>query len=152
MKRPGEQIAALPIRWDEAGKLRVLMITSRDTGRWVIPKGWIIAGLEPWDAAAVEALDEAGAEGRVSSSQLGAYIYDKVLDDGASMKCEVRVFPMLVGKLNREWKERNERTRRWFSLKAAAKRVAEPDLAELLKALAENPEKLVATFDLKKAS
>ena len=152
MKRPGEQIAALPIRWDEAGKLRVLMITSRDTGRWVIPKGWIIAGLEPWDAAAVEALDEAGAEGRVSSVQLGVYTYDKVLDGGASIKCEVRVFPMLVGKLKRDWKERSERTRRWFTPKAAAKRVAEPDLAGLIRALAENPEKLVATFDLKKAS
>lgn len=152
MKQSGEQIAALPVKWDTAGKLRILMVTSRDTGRWVMPKGWIIPGLKPWDAAAVEALDEAGAKGQVSPVQLGIYNYDKILDDGVSVPCNVRVFPMLVEKLKRDWKERPERTRRWFSPKAAAKRVAEPDLAELLTMVGKKPEKLVAIFNLKKAS
>lgn len=58
-KRPIEQIAALPVHWDKNGKLRVLMVTSRDRGRWVMPKGWQMDGKKPWRAAEIEALEEA---------------------------------------------------------------------------------------------
>ncbi len=152
MNKQGEQIAALPIRKDSSGKLRVLMITSRDTGRWVMPKGWTMSGVKPWKAAAIEALDEAGAVGAMSPVMLGVYRYDKIIDDGASIPCKVQVYPMFVEKLKSNWKERDERTRRWFSLKAAAKRVDEPDLSELLMSLAKNPDKLLEAKDLKLAS
>lgn len=132
MSRPAEQIAALPITWTKAGKIRVLMVTSRDTGRWVMPKGWTMAGHKPWKAAAIEALEEAGAEGRILDTAIGEYGYDKILDDGSAIPCRVRVYPMVVARLKRRWKERAERTRRWFAPKAAARSVDEPDLAELL--------------------
>ncbi|MEN9850080.1 MAG: hypothetical protein RL128_243, partial [Pseudomonadota bacterium] len=48
------------------GKVEVLLITSRDTGRWVIPKGWPIDGLAPAQTAAREAWEEAGVEGDIA--------------------------------------------------------------------------------------
>ena len=132
MSRPAEQIAALPITWTKSGKIRVLMVTSRDTGRWVMPKGWAMAGHKPWNAAAIEALEEAGAEGRVLRAAIGEYGYDKILDDGSRRSCRVRVYPMVVDRLKRRWKERDQRTRRWFTPKAASRSVNEPDLADLL--------------------
>ncbi len=135
MAQIGTQIAALPLTRDKKGKLQVLMVTSRDTGRWVMPKGWEMDGEKPWDAAAIEALEEAGAEGYISDKVLGVYRYPKILKGGEIMPVEVRVYPMVVERLRRNWKERGQRTRRWFSPKAASKRVDEPDLSKLLASL-----------------
>ena len=150
--RLGEQTAALPLHWDKKGRMQVLMITSRDTGRWVMPKGWVMNDRKPYQAAALEALEEAGAEGFVSSEQIGEYHYIKRLDDGTGLPCRVRVYPMVVEKLNRRWKERAERKRRWFSPKAAAKRVDEPELAALLGGLADNSAQRPLLRQLRKAS
>lgn len=135
----GEQIAALPLRQDGKGGFKVLMVTSRGTGRWVMPKGWEMNNHKPWAAAEIEALEEAGARGHVSHQKIGTYRYTKILDNGDALACEVRVYPMMVDRLQRDWKERKERKRRWFSLKAAARRVSEPELAELLLALHRAP-------------
>ena len=132
---PAEQIAALPIDRDDHGRLRVLMITSRDTGRWVVPKGWPMKGRKPWQAAGIEALEEAGVEGDVGTEPLGTYTYDKITEDGSALPCRVTVYPMRVARLRKRWKERAERERRWFKPKAAARRVDEPDLRDLIKAL-----------------
>ena len=78
-KPVAEQIAALPIHWDTKGRPRVLMVTSRDTGRWVMPKGWHMDGKKPWNAAKLEALEEAGAVGFVSDRPIGQYHYLKRL-------------------------------------------------------------------------
>lgn len=128
----GIQIAALPLRRDKKGRLEVLMVTSRDSGRWVMPKGWVMNGKKPWAAAEIEALEEAGAEGRISKDAIGFYHYDKILDNGEAMPCRVTVYPMLVEKLKRKWKERHQRKRHWFTPENAARRVAEPELAKLL--------------------
>ncbi len=136
-----KQIAALPIRCDEKGRLSVLMVTSRDSGRWVMPKGWTMDGKKPWAAAEIEALEEAGAKGHMSREPLGDYHYDKVLDDGTKVRCRVRLYPMMVQKLKRNWKERGQRKRHWFTPKSAAKAVHEPELAELLLRLEKKPKK-----------
>ncbi|ETX29891.1 DNA mismatch repair protein MutT [Roseivivax isoporae LMG 25204] len=112
--------------------MRVLMVTSRDTGRWVMPKGWEMDGKKPWDAAAIEALEEAGAKGTIAKVPIGEYVYGKVLDDGKVLPCRVRLYPMVVDKLKRNWKERGQRKRCWFRPRAAARRVDEPELAQLL--------------------
>lgn len=136
-----EQIAALPVRHTDKGTMQVLMVTSRETGRWVMPKGWTMDGKKPWVAAEIEALEEAGAKGRISREAIGHYHYDKVLEDGSTIRCRVQVFPMVVQKLKRDWKERKERKRRWFSAKSAAKSVHEPELADLLRSLDRKPKK-----------
>jgi 8-oxo-dGTP pyrophosphatase MutT (NUDIX family) len=135
------QIAALPIRWDKEGRLCVLMVTSRGTGRWVMPKGWLMDGKKPWRAAKIEALEEAGAVGFISDKPLGEYGYLKELDDGTAIPVRVCLYPMIVDKLKKHWKERSDRTRKWFSAKGAAKRVDEPELQALLLALADTPRK-----------
>ncbi|WP_243645025.1 NUDIX hydrolase [Rhodovulum euryhalinum] len=151
-QEPGAQIAALPLRWDRRGALRVLMVTSRGTGRWIMPKGWRIDDDRPWETAAIEALEEAGAVGHVGTEAIGSYSYLKLRDDGSAVVCEVVVFPMLVDKLKRDWKERRQRRRRWFKAKAAARRVDEPDLAALLQRLADKPRKRPDLKALRRAS
>ncbi|CUH78783.1 NUDIX hydrolase [Tropicibacter naphthalenivorans] len=135
MPEIGEQIAALPLRRDDKHHLRVLMVTSRNTGRWLIPRGWEMDGKTPWQAAEIEAMEEAGAKGEISPEVIGTYRYAKILSDGRIIPCVVRVYPMIVHKLKDDWKERKQRSRRWFSLKEAAKRVIEPELADLLLSL-----------------
>lgn len=147
-----EQIAALPVRMDQKGKLRVLMVTSRDSGRWVMPKGWTMDGKKNWQAAKIEALEEAGAVGFVSDQAIGIYHYKKRFYDGQSVKCRVTLYPMVVDKLKRRWKERKERRRHWFSLTKAAKLVEEPELTELLKSLAKTPVILEELEDLRPAA
>ncbi|MFP7571850.1 NUDIX hydrolase [Marivita sp. S2033] len=152
MAKIGKQIAALPMRWTKGGKFQILMVTSRDTGRWIMPKGWTMDGKKPWTAAEIEALEEAGALGYIGHEVIGTYTYRKKLDDGSALKCKVDVYPMMVERLKRNWKERDERTRKWFSAKGAAKRVNEPELAELLQTLAKKPAKQPVIKEFLKAS
>lgn len=152
MPKVGEQIAALPLRWEDDGSVRVLMVTSRDTGRWVMPKGWEMNGKKPWHAAEIEALEEAGAKGHIGEECIGTYRYPKILNDGRVIPCEVRVYPMVVEKLLRDWKERKQRTRKWFTPKAAAKRVDEQELADLLMSLHKKPAKQPVIRELLKAA
>lgn len=147
-----DQIAAMPVRWDSKGRLRVLMVTSRERGRWIMPKGWLMDGKKPWQAAKIEALEEAGAVGFVSDRKIGVYHYDKRLGGGLISPCRVTVYPMIVDELKRRWKERKERKRHWFSLPKAARLVDEPELADLLRRLAENPEELTEIEEMRPAA
>lgn len=92
-------------------------------------------GKKPWRAAEIEAMEEAGALGDISKEELGTYVYPKKLDNGKSVECKVRVYPMHVQKLMKRWPERKQRKRQWFSVKKAAKSVREPELRRLLRAL-----------------
>lgn len=116
-------------------RVEVLLITSRDTGRWVIPKGWPIAGLGQAGSAAREAWEEAGVEGHVTEEALGTFGYDKVLKPGKSIPCRVEVFGLRVEALKSRYPERKMRRRKWFSTAKAARKVAEPELRGLLMAL-----------------
>lgn len=141
MKKAKEQIAALPLRWNDDDQVEVLMITSRDTGRWVVPKGWTMKDVKPWAAAAIEALEEAGAKGHIAREVFGTYSYDKILDDATAQPCRVKVYPMIVEKLKTDWKEKDQRTRKWFSLSEAAELVDEPELSDMLARLMVKPKK-----------
>ncbi len=142
----------MPLRWNK-NSVEVLMITSRDTGRWIVPKGWTMKGKKPWAAAAIEALEEAGAKGHVARDVFGTYSYKKMLDDGTALPCNVQVYPMVVERLKSDWKERGERIRKWFPLKKAAKLVDEPELADMMSRLTVKPKKVpVAGPLLRKAA
>jgi 8-oxo-dGTP pyrophosphatase MutT (NUDIX family) len=141
-----DQIAALPVHWDKNGKLRVLMVTSRDRGRWVMPKGWQMDGAKPWQAAEIEALEEAGAVGFISNTPIGHYHYDKQMDDGTKTRGRVILYPMVVEKLKRRWKERKQRKRHWFSARKASKLVEEKELSTLLREVTEK-KKMVAMIE-----
>jgi predicted phosphate transport protein (TIGR00153 family) len=111
----------------------VLLVTSRQTRRWVIPKGNPGAGLTPHAAAAREAEEEAGVLGAVCPTPIGSYRYRKRKGNGASLMLDVDVFPLAVSEELPSWKESGERERRWFPLAEAANAVEETDLAELIR-------------------
>lgn len=125
------QVAALPWRLTEKG-VEVMLVTSRDTGRWVLPKGWPEAGEMRWQAALREAGEEAGLEGTMSEKEIGRYFYGKNLKSGLEQRCEVHVFPLKVEKVCSKWPEKGQRVRKWFAPQIGASRVREPELAEIL--------------------
>lgn len=128
----GRQYAALPLR-REGAVLQVMLLTSRRTRRWVLPKGWAEPGLCPHELAAKEAFEEAGLQGRMELLAVGEYRYDKELRDGRFVPCTVGVFPLWVERQLDDWPERAERETEWFTLAEAAERVVEPELAVLLR-------------------
>ncbi len=125
------QIAALCWR-KKRGQVEVLLITSRDTGRWVLPKGWTMDGRSAHDAAAIEAWEEAGVRGAVSDQTFGRFQYDKLHPSKPTQRCEVTVYPLRVARLEPKFPEYKERRRKWFSARKAAKAVHEPELADLI--------------------
>jgi 8-oxo-dGTP pyrophosphatase MutT (NUDIX family) len=137
------QVAALP--WRKAGdSVEVMLITSRDTGRWVLPKGWPDTAEELCEAAAREAGEEAGLSGAVSRREAGRYFYAKALSSGEEVPCEVLVFPLEVDGVSEKWKEKRQRTRKWVTPAEAARMINEPDLCKLIAAFGANPRKFAA--------
>ncbi len=128
----GIQYAALPYRF-EGRQMRILLITSRETRRWIIPKGWPMNGLKPQDAAAVEAAEEAGLIGTIEGTPIGSYRYMKRLKGDEAVAVQVIVFPFLVEAQFDSWKEQDQRSLQWFGYRAAASRVAEPSLRRLIR-------------------
>ena len=128
------QVAALPVRHG-SGAPEVMLITSRETRRWLIPKGWPIKGLKDRDAAAMEAVQEAGVRGAIGRRPLGAYTYQKRLADRLQ-PCRVMVYRLDVDMELGAWRESDERIRRWFSPAEAAAHVSEPGLASMIASLA----------------
>ncbi len=134
-RRVRRQYAALPFRLDEIGYPEILLVTTRDTGRWIVPKGWPIAALSPRQVAAREAYEEAGLIGTMlDATSFGSYQYNKILAAGTAVPCEVKVFAMQVERQDANWPERQERQTRWCHPDLAASLVAEPGLARILSA------------------
>lgn len=141
---PRVQVAALP--WRDAGNDdgEVMLVTSRGTGRWVLPKGWPEKRELLHEAAAREAAEEAGVTGAITPEEIGRFYYGKALPSGLNWRCEVRVYLLHVETVADKWPERKHRTRRWFSPQEAATLVDEADLGELIAGFSANPRKSAA--------
>ncbi|MBN9467125.1 NUDIX hydrolase [Brevundimonas sp.] len=126
------QVAALPWRLED-GQRRILMISSRETRRWVIPKGGRMVGKSDPEAAAQEALEEAGVKGEIKDHSIGVFRYAKGLKDGGQRLCVVSVYPLEVLIQLGAWPEAHQRERRWMTPAEAAEAVHEPDLAALIR-------------------
>ena len=128
-----KQVAALPYRrW--RGHIEVLLITSRQTKRWVIPKGWPMDGKADHHAAAQEAYEEAGIEGQISDKSIGAFNYQKRKKSGEVVDCVVMVFAMEVYRLLHVWPEKHERRRQWFSAREAIEALTDEGLKAIIEA------------------
>lgn len=127
------QYGALPYRFHRTFGVQVLLVTSRETKRWVIPKGWPKRRKEPWDSAAREAKEEAGVVGRVSKEPVGSYLYRKLLRSGKTVVCEVQVFGLAVKRQQKHWREKEQRETAWFSPHDAAKLIQEPVLRTIVR-------------------
>jgi 8-oxo-dGTP pyrophosphatase MutT (NUDIX family) len=129
-----QQYAALP--WRQAPGFEILLITSRQTRRWIIPKGWPIPAHSAAETAAQEAYEEAGIRGEMTAQAIGHFGYSKRLRSGAKMRFRVDVFGMEVTEVLDKWPEAHERARQWLSPAEAAIRVDEPELAVLIRTFA----------------
>jgi 8-oxo-dGTP pyrophosphatase MutT (NUDIX family) len=129
------QYGALPYRFGADAALEILLVTTRQTRRWIIPKGWPIKGLRPAKSAAREAFEEAGVRGKIGAKPVGIFTYEKSLDEaGVQATCEVRVFPLLVKRQSEGWPEFEQRMVRWVEPGKAASLIKEPDLKKLIAA------------------
>ncbi len=131
------QFAALCYRMRK-GKPEILLVTSRRTQRWIIPKGWPQDGMRPAQSAAVEALEEAGVEGKLHDNSLGLYSYTKQHVSGRTLPCVAVVYPLKVKTIHDRYREVKQRKRKWFSLANAARKVSEPELAHLIRSFDPN--------------
>lgn len=134
MRRPERlQFAALCYRktGDQSG-VEILLITSRGTGRWVIPKGWPMNGKLAHAVAEREAYEEAGVKGKAEIKPLGTYSYRKGMDSGLEIPCKVQVHALKVSGFANNYKEKGQREMAWFSCEEAALRVMEPELKEMI--------------------
>jgi 8-oxo-dGTP pyrophosphatase MutT (NUDIX family) len=127
------QYGALPIRLDDAGRPRIMLITSRRSGEWIIPKGWPVARLSGAESAAREAFEEAGLVGLIIGDEpIGVYEYAKRSASRRPMPFEVFVFLLRVHEQREKWPEKGQRLLRWCDLHEAAGLIVEPGLARLV--------------------
>ena len=129
------QYGVIPFR--RGDEIEILLITSRETKRWVVPRGNPMPGLSPPECAAQEAFEEAGVRGMVAGQPFGTYRYDKRRASGMTEEALVELFPMRVDEALDQWPERTQRARCWFPWQEAAAAVAEEDLAALIRRFGE---------------
>jgi 8-oxo-dGTP pyrophosphatase MutT (NUDIX family) len=134
-KTPSIQYGALPYREIKSG-VQFLLVTSRETRRWIIPKGWPQRGMPPHRAAALEAFEEAGVFGKIGKKTVGSYWYDKAVEPGFAVRCKVRVFPLNVTRQFKTWPEKRQRRTQWYSPPQASRRVREAQLREIIRTFA----------------
>ncbi len=130
MAKGTRQCAALPFK-EESGETLVMLITSRETGRWILPKGWVEKRLTESELAAKEALEEAGIIGQVSPTPISCYHYTKRMQV-ETKECIVNVYPLRVTRLLDDWKEVHQRRREWFTIAQAALQVDDGELVTIL--------------------
>jgi 8-oxo-dGTP pyrophosphatase MutT (NUDIX family) len=126
------QYGALPYRISKGRGAEFVLVTSRETHRWIIPKGWPKNNKSPHHSAAHEAFEEAGVLGNVGRRSVGSFFYKKRLKSGRCVECEVHVFPLEVTRQKKEWPERQQRRVKWLSAPKAAERVKDPVLSKMI--------------------
>ena len=134
------QYGALPYRLTGRSRTEVMLVTSRETQRWIIPKGWPEKGKAPYHSAAREAFEEAGVVGAVGKRSVGSFPYEKRLKNGGVVVCEVHVFPLKVRRQSKQWPEKEQRQVKWLPANEAAEMVHEPMLSEIIRRFAHNDE------------
>lgn len=133
---PRQQCAAIPFVRQPDGSIQILLVTSRTTKRWLVPKGWIAPSRSPAEAAAKEAAEEAGIIGKIVSDEpTGSYRYEKTLRSGRKVVCQVSVFLLRVERQLLTWPEKNQRRLQWVTPLEAVALVQEPELAEIIERL-----------------
>jgi 8-oxo-dGTP pyrophosphatase MutT (NUDIX family) len=125
------QVAALPVRRGPDGAFLVMLVTTLQTQRWIIPKGWPWPNQHDYLAAAAEAREEAGVLGEPQAMSIGSYTYEKRRQSG-TVPVRVSVYLLEVREELETWPECERRQRAWFTLSDAAAAVREPELRDLL--------------------
>jgi 8-oxo-dGTP pyrophosphatase MutT (NUDIX family) len=125
------QVGALPFHFDPNGDPHIYLVTSRGSGRWIIPKGNPIRGVAPHKVAAREALEEAGLVGHIQRGCIGTFELIR-RRGGSDMICRVDVYALDVERQLRHWAEARQRLVRRCSLATALSLLTLPDLSILI--------------------
>ena len=131
------QTGALPWRWGRNKRLEVLLVTGRRSRRWMIPKGWPMAGKTLAEAAAQEAFEEAGVKGKIDPEPIGSFSHTKQSLPTGTLEVNILVHSLCVERELSKWPEAGQRRRKWFSIEDAAEKVDSDEL-RLIMAFAEN--------------
>jgi hypothetical protein len=134
-KAPSIQYGALPYREIKSG-VEFLLVTSRETRRWIIPKGWPQGGVPPYRAPQPKKLSRRRELSERSAKKIGSYWYDKIIESGATLRCRVRVFPLRVTRQFKKWPEKRQRRTQWHSAAQASRRVGETYLRQIFRSFA----------------
>lgn len=126
------QTGALPWRLGPGNRAQVLLVTGRNSGRWMIPKGWPMRGKTLAKAAAQEAFEEGGVKGTISTKPLGAFRHVKQHLIFRPLEVSILVHALAVKRELAKWPEDDERERRWFALEEAAESVDSQELRQLI--------------------
>ncbi|TSE13075.1 NUDIX hydrolase [Mesorhizobium intechi] len=129
------QVAAIPFRLTADGRFEVMLVTSRTTRRFIVPKGWPMKGKNGRKAATIEAMEEAGVLGKTLKQPAGTYSYWKRLAN-RFVHVDVIVYLLEVTEELANWQEAKRRQRAWLTPVDAAMLIDEPDLSTLVKTLA----------------
>lgn len=139
------QYGALPYRFTPMAALEILVVTTRQSRRWIVPKGWPIKRLAASKAAAREAFEEAGVRGKIGARAIGNFRYRKAADEsGAEADCEVKVFPLLVKRQSATWPEFGQRVVQWVDPEKAISLIREPELKSMVEKFAKRASVVVS--------
>jgi 8-oxo-dGTP pyrophosphatase MutT (NUDIX family) len=128
------QITALPCRMKD-GELEVCLVTSRGTGRWIAPKGWVEADLTHAGTAELEAWEEAGLKGHVEAVTYGSYISSKGNEAEGVFPIRMDVYLMIEPEQHARFPEMGQRKIKWFPALTAAEKASDPGLSDLIRKL-----------------
>ena len=125
------RFAALPFRRSH-GQWEVLLVTSRRSGRWIVPKGRPIKGCTAARTAKIEAFEEAGVSGAISRRSIGVFEMKSRFARPRTKASRIEVFPLAVSRQHESWQEESLRSRRWMTIGQAMKTVHPEGLCDLL--------------------
>jgi 8-oxo-dGTP pyrophosphatase MutT (NUDIX family) len=127
------QYGALPYRFTAMASLEILIVTTRQSRRWIVPKGWPIKRLTPSKSAAREAFEEAGVRGRIGARAIGNFTYKKTArQTDNDPDYEVKIFPLLVRRQSATWPEHGQRVVQWVDPEKAISLIREPELKAIV--------------------
>jgi 8-oxo-dGTP pyrophosphatase MutT (NUDIX family) len=127
------QYAALPYRFTPMAALEILIVTTRQSRRWIVPKGWPIKRLTPSKSAAREAFEEAGVRGKIGARAIGNFTYKKTAGQTVvDANYEVKIFPLLVRRQSATWPEHGQRVVQWVDPERAISLIREPELKAIV--------------------
>ena len=127
--------------------VKFLLITSRRSKRWIIPKGWKVEKMSNRKSVALEAWEEAGVQGWVSKRSIGTYYYRKRAGKNDFLTCAVKVFGLEVKARKKKFPEQGQRKLKWFEATKAIEIVTEPELKNLIKKFSAQIEKISILSD-----
>jgi 8-oxo-dGTP pyrophosphatase MutT (NUDIX family) len=127
------QYGALPYRFTPMAALEILVVTTRQSRHWIVPKGWPIKRLTPSKSAAREAFEEAGVRGKIGARAIGNFTYKKTArQTDADANYEVKIFPLLVRRQSATWPEHGQRVVQWVEPEKAIALIREPELKSIV--------------------